>query len=223
VCDRASMTKLYLRIEHTGTGTNAPSYQGFCNFACFQCFAYFIFFDTTNFSSLYNLLCKILSIIPPVLPILKQPGFTPPTVAGPIIVTFFCCAARIIFLVIFSGIPSAIMAIVLICGNCNVSIMCMAVRYLVRMVEESSLLRILELLDQELFRLIFLKSFNNAFKCCSYICKISNSSSYNKYFSIRTLYLCHQTQYATMVHIQPSGLRIVNFKLAPDLASKSAI
>ncbi|KYN35795.1 hypothetical protein ALC56_09867 [Trachymyrmex septentrionalis] len=48
------------------------------------------------------------------------------------------------------------------------------------MVEESSLLRILELLDQELFRLIFLKSFNNAFKCCSYICKISNSSSYNK-------------------------------------------
>ncbi|KYM98893.1 hypothetical protein ALC62_10368 [Cyphomyrmex costatus] len=115
------MTKLYLRIEHTSTGTNTPSYQRLCNSACFQCFTYFIFFDTTNFSSLYNLLCKILSIIPPVLPILKQPGFTPPTVAGPIIVTFLRCAARIIFLVIFSGIPSAIIAIVLICGNCNVS------------------------------------------------------------------------------------------------------
>jgi len=64
--------------------------------------------------ALYNLECKILSIIPPVLPILKPPGFNPPTVAGPIIVTFFSLANNISFLVIFSGMPSAIMAIVLI-------------------------------------------------------------------------------------------------------------
>jgi hypothetical protein len=70
---------------------------------------------------LYNLLCRILSIMPPVLPILKHPGLTPPTVAGPMIVTFFSCALRINFLVMFSGIPSAIMAIVLICGNSKVS------------------------------------------------------------------------------------------------------
>lgn len=56
----------------------------------------------------------MLSIIPPVLPILKQPGFNPPTVAGPITVTFFSLANKINFLVIFSGIPSAIIAMVLI-------------------------------------------------------------------------------------------------------------
>lgn len=56
----------------------------------------------------------MLSIIPPVLPILKQPGFSPPTVAGPITVTFFSLANKINFLVMFSGIPSAIMAMVLI-------------------------------------------------------------------------------------------------------------
>ena len=32
---------------------------------------------------LYNLLLTILSIAPPVLPIRKQPGLIPPTVAGP--------------------------------------------------------------------------------------------------------------------------------------------
>lgn len=67
------------------------------------------------FPGLYNFECKILSIIPPVLPILKQPGFKPPTVAGPMIVTFFWLASNINFLVMFSGIPSAMMAIVLIC------------------------------------------------------------------------------------------------------------
>lgn len=66
----------------------------------------------THFPGLYNFECRILSIIPPVLPILKEPGFKPPTVAGPMIVTFFLLAIRINFLVMFSGIPSAIMAIV---------------------------------------------------------------------------------------------------------------
>jgi hypothetical protein len=42
---------------------------------------------------LYSFECKILSIIPPVLPILKHPGLTPPTVAGPIIDTFFSLAS----------------------------------------------------------------------------------------------------------------------------------
>ena len=55
--------------------------------------------------------------MPPVLPILKQPGFTPPTVAGPMIVTPFLSASLISFLVKFSGMPSAMMAMVLICGK----------------------------------------------------------------------------------------------------------
>jgi hypothetical protein len=37
---------------------------------------------------LYSFESIMLSIIPPVLPILKHPGFIPPTVAGPIINTF---------------------------------------------------------------------------------------------------------------------------------------
>lgn len=39
-----------------------------------------------NLPGRYNLDAKILSIIPPVLPILKHPGLIPPTVAGPIMV-----------------------------------------------------------------------------------------------------------------------------------------
>ena len=102
---------------------------------------------------LYNLLLTILSIAPPVLPIRKQPGLIPPTVAGPecvkqdklnnlliywmywtvfllaliskafnfvqlpMMVTSFSLAAKISFLVRFSGIPSAMMAMVLIQGN----------------------------------------------------------------------------------------------------------
>lgn len=62
----------------------------------------------------YSLECKILSIMPPVLPILKHPGLIPPTVAGPIMDTLFWWAIKISFRVWFSGIPSAIMAIVLI-------------------------------------------------------------------------------------------------------------
>lgn len=52
--------------------------------------------------------------MPPVFPILKQPGLIPPTVAGPIIETPFCLAVWMSFLVMFSGIPSAMIAIVLI-------------------------------------------------------------------------------------------------------------
>lgn len=65
----------------------------------------------------YNFECSILSIIPPVLPILKQPGLTPPTVAGPIMETPFSFANLIKIRVMFSGIPSAIMAIVRILNN----------------------------------------------------------------------------------------------------------
>ena len=50
---------------------------------------------------LYSLLCRMLSIMPPVLPILKQPGVIPPTVAGPMIVTFFFSANLINFRVRF--------------------------------------------------------------------------------------------------------------------------
>lgn len=53
--------------------------------------------------------------MPPVLPILKQPGLIPPTVAGPIMLTPFSWAKRISFRVMFSGIPSAMIAIVRIC------------------------------------------------------------------------------------------------------------
>ena len=54
----------------------------------------------------------ILSIIPPVLPILKQPGLIPPTVAGPMMVTRFSFACLLMLLVMFSGIPSAMIAMV---------------------------------------------------------------------------------------------------------------
>ena len=45
------------------------------------------------------MLCRMLSIMPPVFPILKQPGLTPPTVAGPMMVTFLLSATLISFLV----------------------------------------------------------------------------------------------------------------------------
>ncbi|MPC18271.1 hypothetical protein E2C01_011149 [Portunus trituberculatus] len=54
----------------------------------------------------------MLSIMPPVLPILKQPGLIPPTVAGPIIDTPNSVAFLIRIRVMFSGMPSAMMAIV---------------------------------------------------------------------------------------------------------------
>lgn len=50
-------------------------------------------------------------------PILKQPGLMPPTVAGPMMVTPLLWAILFNFLVLFSGIPSAMMAIVLIFLN----------------------------------------------------------------------------------------------------------
>ena len=74
---------------------------------------------------LYLLLLIILSIMPPVLPIRKHPGLIPPTVAGPIIVTCFSLATRRSLLVMFSGMPSAMIAIVRIflhAGNIIVSI-----------------------------------------------------------------------------------------------------
>ena len=77
----------------------------------------------------------MLSIIPPVFPILKHPGLIPPTymytvqrtcgshmtfkarrvwltVAGPMMATPFSLAFLIINFVLFSGIPSAMIAIV---------------------------------------------------------------------------------------------------------------
>ena len=54
----------------------------------------------------------MLSSMPPVLPILKQPGLMPPTVAGPMTVTCFSAAMAFSFRVRFSGIPSAMMAMV---------------------------------------------------------------------------------------------------------------
>ena len=57
----------------------------------------------------------MLSVIPPVLPILKHPDLIPPTVAGPITATPFSLALLMRTLVQFSGMPSAIMAMVRIC------------------------------------------------------------------------------------------------------------
>lgn len=77
----------------------------------------------------------MLSIMPPVLPILKAPGLIPPTVAGPIMVMPFFFAmckisrARYVYVnldaggrfnkdrITLSGTPSAIIAIDLIWGN----------------------------------------------------------------------------------------------------------
>ena len=55
------------------------------------------------------------------LPILKQPGLMPPTVAGPMMVTPCFLACRLTFFVLNSGIPSAMMAIVRNCGYFRVS------------------------------------------------------------------------------------------------------
>ena len=46
-----------------------------------------------------------LSIMPPVLPMRKQPGLIPPTVAGPITTTFFSRASFTSSRVLFSGTP----------------------------------------------------------------------------------------------------------------------
>ena len=58
----------------------------------------------------------MLSVIPPVLPILKHPDLIPPTVAGPITATPFSSALLMRILVQFSGMPSAMMAMQRICG-----------------------------------------------------------------------------------------------------------
>ena len=54
----------------------------------------------------------ILSSMPPVLPMRKQPGLMPPTVAGPMTVTPFTRASWISSRVCRSGTPSAMMATV---------------------------------------------------------------------------------------------------------------
>ena len=51
---------------------------------------------------------------------MKQPGLMPPTVAGPMMVTFLALASALTRRVLNSGMPSAIIAIVRNCGNLSV-------------------------------------------------------------------------------------------------------
>jgi hypothetical protein len=52
---------------------------------------------------------------------LKHPGLMPPTVAGPMMLTPLLLAFLMSDLVLFSGTPSAMIAIVLICGKSSAS------------------------------------------------------------------------------------------------------
>src|SRR4030065_2423451 len=63
----------------------------------------------------------MFSIVPPALPILKQPAFTPPTVAGPIMTFPRALALAVSSFIRLSGTPSAIITMVLIWGIASAS------------------------------------------------------------------------------------------------------
>src|SRR4030065_2110566 len=63
----------------------------------------------------------MFSIVPPALPVLKQPAFIPPTVAGPMITFPRALALAVTNFIRLSGTPSAIITIVRICGMANAS------------------------------------------------------------------------------------------------------